>query len=95
MIWRAFNNEAWPAFYFFDAEGHIRHHQFGEGEYEQAELIIQELLAEAGNAGVDQELVSVDARGAEAAPDWVNMKSPEICVGYERTENFESPGGAR
>ena len=93
-IWRAFNNEAWPAFYFVDAKGHIRHHQFGEGGYEQAELIIQELLAEAGNAGVHQSLVSVDARGAEAAPDWSNVQSPETYVGFERTENFASPGGA-
>ncbi len=47
-IWRAFDNEYWPALYFVDAQGHIRHHQFGEGEYEQAERVIQQLLAEAG-----------------------------------------------
>jgi thiol-disulfide isomerase/thioredoxin len=93
-IWRAFNNEAWPAFYFIDAKGHIRHHQFGEGGYEQAELIIQELLAEAGKGRAGQGLVSVEGRGAEAAPDWVDLKSPETYVGYERTENFASPGGA-
>src|SRR5207247_9736105 len=47
-IWRAFNNHYWPALYFIDAKGHIRHHQFGEGEYDRSELIIQKLLAEAG-----------------------------------------------
>src|SRR5262250_1798974 len=93
-IWRAFKNEYWPALYFVDAQGHIRHHQFGEGEYEQSEMIIQRLLAEAGIRGIGQQLVSVDARGAEAAADWSSLKSPENYVGYERTENFASPGGA-
>ena len=92
-IWRAFNNEYWPALYFVDAQGRIRHHQFGEGEYEQSEMIIQQLLAEAGNGGIGHELVSVDARGAEAAADWSSLKSQENYVGYERTENFASPGG--
>ena len=93
-IWRAFKNAYWPALYFVDVQGHIRHHQFGEGEYEQSERIIQQLLAEAGNSGIGHELVSVDARGAEAAPDWRSLKSPETYVGYQRTENFASPGGA-
>jgi hypothetical protein len=93
-IWRAFKNEYWPALYFVDAQGHIRHHQFGEGEYAQSEMIIQRLLAEAGIGGIGHELVSVDARGAEAAADWDSLKSPENYVGYERTENFASPGGA-
>ncbi|QIN82582.1 redoxin domain-containing protein [Rubrobacter tropicus] len=93
-IWRAFDNRYWPALYFVDAQGHVRHHQFGEGEYEQSEMIVQRLLAEAGNGGVGHELVSVDARGVEAAADWGSLGSPENYVGYERTENFASPGGA-
>jgi thiol-disulfide isomerase/thioredoxin len=93
-IWRALKNEYWPALYFVDARGHIRHHHFGEGEYEQSERIIQQLLTEAGIGGIGHELVSVDARGAEAAADWGSLKSPENYVGYERTENFASPGGA-
>jgi thiol-disulfide isomerase/thioredoxin len=93
-IWRAFKNQYWPALYFVDARGKIRHHQFGEGEYEQSEKIIQQLLAEAGIGGIGRELVSVNARGVEAAADWGNLKSPENYVGYERTENFASPGGA-
>jgi thiol-disulfide isomerase/thioredoxin len=94
-IWRAFKNEYWPSLYFVDAKGQIRHHQFGEGEYEQAEKVIQQLLAEAGAGGLGRELVSVDARGLEAGADWGNLKSPENYVGYERTENFASPGGAQ
>ena len=93
-IWRALKNEYWPALYFVDARGKIRHHQFGEGEYEQSERIIQQLLAEAGTGGIGHDLVSVDARGAEAAADWGSLKSPENYVGYERTENFASRGGA-
>ena len=93
-IWRAFNNEYWPALYFVDAQGNIRHHQFGEGSYDQSERIIQQMLAEAGISGGSQQLVSVDARGLEAAADWDNLQSPENYVGYMRTENFASPGGA-
>jgi thiol-disulfide isomerase/thioredoxin len=94
VIWRAFRNQYWPALYFIDAQGRVRHHHFGEGSYEQSEMIIQELLAEAGSSGIDRRPVSVDARGIEAAADWGNLKSPENYVGYERTENFASPGGA-
>ena len=93
-IWRAFRNDYWPALYFIDAQGHIRHHQFGEGEYEKSERIIQQLLAEAGVSGIGHELVSVDAPGAEAAADWGNLRSPESYVGHERTENFVSRDGA-
>lgn len=93
-IWRALKNEYWPALYFVDAQGRIRHHHFGEGEYEQSERVIQQLLAEAGRDGINRELVSVDARGVEAAADWGSLRSPENYVGYERTENFASPGSA-
>jgi thiol-disulfide isomerase/thioredoxin len=93
-IWRALKNEYWPALYIVDAQGRIRHHQFGERGYEQSERIMQQLLAEAGNSGIGHDLVSVDARGAEASADWGNLKSPENYVGYGRTENFASPGGA-
>jgi thiol-disulfide isomerase/thioredoxin len=93
-IWRALNNKYWPALYFVDAQGRIRHHHFGEGEYEQSERVIQQLLAEAGRDGIGRELVSVDAGGVGAAADWGSLRSPEIYLGYERTENFASPGGA-
>jgi len=93
-IWRALKNQYWPALYIVDAQGRIRHHQFGEGGYEQSERVIQQLLAEAGVGGIGPALVSVDARGAEVAADWDSLRSPENYVGYERTENFASPGGA-
>jgi thiol-disulfide isomerase/thioredoxin len=95
-VWTAFRNQAWPALYFVDAQGRIRHHHFGEGEYEQSERAIQQLLAEAGVGGIDRELVSVHADGVQAAADWASLKSPENYLGYERTANFASPdGGAR
>jgi len=93
-IWRAFNNNAWPALYFVDAAGCIRHHQLGEGNYDRAELVIQQLLAEIGNSNVASGFASVDARGAEAPADWNSLRSPETYVGYERAESFASPGGA-
>jgi thiol-disulfide isomerase/thioredoxin len=94
VIWRAFNNQYWPALYFIDAQGRARHHHFGEGAYEQSEMIIQALLAEAGSSGFDREPAMVDGRGLEAAADWRSLRSPENYVGYERTQNFASPGGA-
>jgi len=93
-VWQAFDNNYWPALYFVDAEGRIRHHQFGEGEYEQSEVVIQQLLAEAGLGDDRHELVSVDARGIEAAADWGSLKSPENYIGYQRAEGLASPGGA-
>jgi len=92
-IWHAFNNEYWPALYFIDARGHVRHHQFGEGEYEQSERVIQQLLAEAGAQGIDHALAKVEGVGIEAAPDWADLKSPESYIGYDQAANFASPGG--
>jgi thiol-disulfide isomerase/thioredoxin len=94
VIWRAFSNNYWPALYFVDAQGRVRHHHFGEGSYEQLEMVIQRLLTEAGASGIGDDLVSVDPRGFEVAADWASLKSPENYVGYERTEGFASPGGA-
>jgi thiol-disulfide isomerase/thioredoxin len=93
-IWRGFDNNYWPALYFIDAQGRLRHMHFGEGQYEQSEMIIQRLLTEAGAIGVGDQLVTPDAFGAEVAADWGSLKSPENYLGYGRTENFASPGGA-
>ncbi|MGB3867019.1 MAG: thioredoxin family protein, partial [Xanthobacteraceae bacterium] len=93
-IWRAFDNQYWPAHYFIDAEGRIRHHHFGEGDYDNSERIIQMLLSQAGHKLKTADLVSVRATGAEAAPDMDRVKSPETYLGYARAENFVSPGGA-
>lgn len=92
-IWNAFDNHYWPALYFIDAQGHIRHHQFGEGDYAQLELTIQQLLTEAGQTHFDRTLVTLDAQGAEAAADWKTLGTPETYIGYANGERFASPGG--
>jgi hypothetical protein len=93
-IWRAFNNRYWPAMYFADAEGKIRHHRFGEGEYEYSEIVIQQLVEAAGARDATRELVAVDGEGIEAPADWDDLESPEAYIGYDRAVNFASPGGA-
>src|SRR4051812_49387824 len=77
VIWRAFANRYWPALYFADAAGQIRHHRFGEGEYDHSERVIQLLLEGAGARDVSRELIAVDPRGVEAAADWDQLRSPE------------------
>ncbi|MGC4030048.1 MAG: cytochrome c biogenesis protein DipZ [Steroidobacteraceae bacterium] len=94
-IWRAFDNHYWPAHYFIDATGKLRHAHFGEGDYDGSERMIQRLLAEAGAAAASSSLVDVRATGAAAAPDEANILSPETYVGYKRAENFVSPGGMK
>jgi len=93
-IWRGFDNQYWPALYVIDAQGRIRHQRFGEGDYEQAEKVIQQLLREAGSKSAGGEVAAVDGPGVEAAADWRNLGTPETYVGYARAENFASPGGA-
>jgi len=93
-IWRAFDNQYWPAHYFIDAQGRIRGHHFGEGEYLQSEQTLRVLLAEAGFKDLPPAGVSTDQlRGVQVAPDDSNMLSPETYVGYARAEHFSSPSG--
>ncbi|NPT56891.1 cytochrome c biogenesis protein DipZ [Paraburkholderia elongata] len=95
-IWRALNNQYWPAHYFVDAKGQIRYHHFGEGDYAESEKVIQALLIEAGHANVSKVAVgiaSTSAQGVQAAADNADMQSPETYIGYQRAENFASPGG--
>ncbi len=89
-VWQAFDNHYWPALYFVDAQGRIRHHHFGEGDYEQSEMVLQMLLREAA-ADVEQGLVRIEPDGVEAAADWANLGSPESYVGYGRAVGFASP----
>jgi thiol-disulfide isomerase/thioredoxin len=93
-VWRAFGNRYWPAVYIADAEGRIRQHHFGEGEYDECEWAIQMLLREAGAAGIGDDLVSLEPDGLEAQADWTNLRSPETYVGYEQGRNLASPEGA-
>lgn len=94
-IWRAFRNSYWPTLYFIDAQGQIRHHVFGEGEYDRSEQVIQDLLAEASGKESGHALVTPAASGAEAAPDLGNIRSGETYLGYGQAANFVSPEGLR
>jgi thiol-disulfide isomerase/thioredoxin len=92
-VWSAFANRYWPAVYLADAEGRIRYHHFGEGEYDEGEWMIQHLLSEGTGEGIDHELVSVAPDGFEAQADWTNLRSPETYLGYTQGQNLDSPGG--
>jgi hypothetical protein len=92
-IWRAFNNQYWPALYLLDSRGNVRQHYFGEGDYDQAEHVIQRLLADGGVARASENAAAVYGIGLEAPADWNNVRSGENYLGYERTQNFASAGG--
>ena len=92
-VWQAFSNRYWPAVYIADVEGRIRHHQFGEGGYDDCERGIQQLLREAGAEAVPDDLVSVTPTGFEAQADWTNLRSPETYLGYAQSQSFASRGG--
>jgi hypothetical protein len=83
-IWRGFDNQFWPALYVIDPMGHVRHHQFGEGAYDQAERTIQKLL------GVNVPVAPVAGEGIETAADWENLKSSENYLGNNRTQHYAS-----
>jgi thiol-disulfide isomerase/thioredoxin len=93
-VWRAFANHYWPAVYIADAEGRIRYHHFGEGEYAMTEMVIQQLLVDAGAGDIDQDLVMVEPRGLEVAADWRTLQSPETYVGYGQSTGFASEDSA-
>ena len=93
-IWSGFGNQYWPALYFVDATGRVREHHFGEGNYEESESRIRQLLAAAGRDDVTHRAsVSIEARGPEVGADWRSLKSPETYIGHQKAENFVSPGG--
>jgi thiol-disulfide isomerase/thioredoxin len=93
-VWEAFSNRYWPAVYIADAEGRIRHHQFGEGGYEECERVIRALLRASGQEGVSDDIVTPALDGLEAQADWATLESLETYLGYEQARNFASPGGA-
>jgi thiol-disulfide isomerase/thioredoxin len=106
-VWGDFDNHYWPALYLADAGGRLRYHHFGEGEYAMTEMVVQQLLLDAGAEDVDLELASPEARGLEVAADWETLRSPETYTGYAQSSGFVSedsdlfnrahtyPGGAR
>ncbi|MER7244660.1 redoxin domain-containing protein [Kribbella sp. NPDC000426] len=90
-VWASFANHYWPALYFVDREGRIRHHHFGEGAYDRSEQVIRELL------GVHDlpAAAAIEAQGAEIAADWDHLQSPETYLGSARSDSFAYPSGPR
>jgi hypothetical protein len=92
-VWNAFANHYWPALYLIDADGRIRYHWFGEGDYDRSEVVIRQLLTDAGADGVGEDLAPIDPLGPEVPADWDNLQTPETYLGYGQALNFASPGG--
>jgi len=87
-VWNEFANHYWPAVYIADAEGKLRYHHFGEGEYARTEMVIQQLLVDAGAKDLDIDMVMVDPQGLEVAADWRSLRSPETYLGYGQSSGF-------
>jgi len=92
-VWQSFANHYWPALYFIDSQGRIRHHRFGEGDYERSEMVIRQLLAADGLEGLPPGLATIDPSGDEVQADWEDLGSPESYLGYEQQAGFD-PGGS-
>jgi cytochrome c biogenesis protein CcdA/thiol-disulfide isomerase/thioredoxin len=93
IVWTALKNNYWPAHYFFDAQGRQRYHHFGEGNYARSEMVIRQLLAEAGRAPKSASMAKGITRGAEIPAAIASIRSPETYIGYWRADRFVSPGG--
>ena len=92
-LWQAFGARAWPTLYFVDAKGQVRGQQLGEGRYDKAERMIQQLLREAGRSNVPDDLVSPQGAGTQAAPAPVPAESGETYVGSDRAQGFTAAQG--
>jgi cytochrome c biogenesis protein CcdA/thiol-disulfide isomerase/thioredoxin len=91
-LWRALQNNYWPAHYFIDAQGRVRFHHFGEGDYAMSERVIRQLLADAGHAPAGA-MSNAQGTGTQAASDIAEVQSPETYIGYYRAERLVSRGG--
>ncbi len=81
--WRAYRNRYWPAKYFIDKEGYVRYTHFGEGDYDNSEKVIQQLLEEIDAQDISEEINNPQYQ--------IYSKTPETYLGYSRIENFASP----
>ena len=95
-IWRAFNNQYWPALYLVDAQGRVRHHQFGEGGYAATERALNELLREAqaplATAPASTANTVPDTQGLGMAADTASLRSPELYLGYDKGGSLRLAG---
>lgn len=90
-IWNTFGNQYWPAFYLVDAQGRVRYHHFGEGDYAQAEQAIRQLLADNGHAAPAATPTAPQSSGALAPADQRDIGSGETYVGYREAQGNANP----
>ena len=81
--WRAWGNRYWPAKYFIDRDGIVRFAHFGEGHYEESELVIRALLSAGPSQPNDSLLVSTGL--SDLTPS--RPQTHETYLGYRRAEN--------
>lgn len=84
-VWNNYQNQYWPAEYLINANGTVRRTHFGEGEYDQMELAIQDLLKESGKKITNS---------LENMPDQTpaNQISPETYMGSSRMQYYFPTG---
>jgi thiol-disulfide isomerase/thioredoxin len=89
-IWNAYSNRYWPAHYLYDRGGKLVSTHFGEGAYEETEMLIRNLLAAPGEVRAELSKDLVAARVGGSVPIAVE-RSPETYLGYGRGQRFSSP----
>lgn len=81
VLWREYGNRGWPARYIFDRRGVLRYVHWGEGEYEESERVIRELLVETDPDkdlpdGLVEPIRAEDAPGAVLEPQTADVALP-------------------
>jgi cytochrome c biogenesis protein CcdA/thiol-disulfide isomerase/thioredoxin len=82
VTWNAYENQYWPAEYLIDATGHVRHVDFGEGQYSQTESFIRHLLV------VADPRVMLPAATDVPNTTPTEPTTPESYLGYQHPENL-------
>lgn len=80
-LWKAFANRGWPARYLFGRGGRLTYFHYGEGDYDEGELSIQEALREVEPEVELPELMAPlrpeDAPGVELPPQTADLSLPD------------------
>ncbi len=82
--WNAYDNQSWPAAYFIDASGQIRHISIGEGDYTEEEQLIRQLLL-AAHPGLT---LPPTTDVPDLTPD-DPLQTPETYLGAEREQGYD------
>jgi thiol-disulfide isomerase/thioredoxin len=85
VTWQLYQNRYWPHKYLVDMDGYIRYDHIGEGNYEETEKMIQELLNERMERMKEKDKINYSITPADPAADFSKINTPEIYFGYEMT----------